>query len=215
MTQQEAVLLLETKLQTRGYLLYGNLEPEEIDLFLLKATNDFIDSILNSDHDDRETSQDYLRYLRVTSGDLNPASTQSDSVLFNLPSDYRDYIQVSAQTQTGSSGCQPDPTWNGVDIIDSEKIWELNDDSYYGTHVESVNGIIEGSQLRLYKNSTFDVLLAKMLYYKQPTVWDIQGSPNDTYPLTNKAIYRIIDIATVEIATFVEQRQEKIANLKG
>lgn len=209
MTQAEAVLVLETKVQTRGYLLRPSLEPEEINLFLQKATNDFIDQVIVNDHDDRQTSYDYLRPLRTGLVPLGTPTVADGRVSFPLPDDYRDYIKFVATTNTDENGCKPIPTETPVDIIDGEEIDDLSEDSYYGSSVDSPNASVEGDSLVIDATAGFTVTSARLRYYKQPDTWDIENEGNSQYSLPDKAIYRIIDIATVEIVNVLEGRSSE------
>ena len=214
MTQKNIALLLETKLQTLGYFLQGNMEPEEVGLMLDNKTSDFIDEVLaglrraevnGGSFESNSLRLDELRMLKVTSDPITPESGATDGQSwFELPDDYRDYIVIKT---TVSTDCLTSDVVKKARVIQSDELQDLLDDTYHTTKIESPVSEIEDDLVKVYLND-FTIPNIRIQYIKKPEKFDVVANGGNEYPLADKAIYRIIDKAVVELAPILEKLQQ-------
>jgi len=214
MTQKNIALLLETKLQTLGYFLQGNMEPEEVGLMLDNKTSDFIDEVLaglrrmevnGGSFESNSLRLDELRMLKVTSGLITPESGATEGQSwFSLPDDYRDYIIIKS---TVSADCLASNVVKKARVVQSDELQDLLDDTYHTTKIESPVSEIEDNLVKVYLND-FTIPNIRIQYIKEPEKFNVKDNGNQEYPLAEKAVYRIIDKAVTELAPILEKLQQ-------
>jgi len=214
MTQKNIARLLETKLQTLGYFLQGNMEPEEVDLMLDNKTSDFIDEVIaglrrveidGGSFESNSLRLDELRRLKVTSDPITPESGATDGqAWFKLPTEYRDYIIIKA---TVEAECLEEAVVRKARIIQSDELQELLDDTYHTTKIQSPVSEIENDLVKIYLDD-FTIKDIIVQYIKKPENFNVKTNGASEYPLSDKAMYRIIDKAVVELSPILEKLQQ-------
>lgn len=209
MLGKEIGVLLETKLQTKGYLIYDNLHPVEINLMFNSYIEKYIDKVLEGfreqirtgGFDDTGKRLDDLRLLKKTAP-LTPSSSTTSTVTFELPEDYRDYLRfrilVNGKFVPGR-------------VLASDDLDVLGTDTYFKSSCESPIIEVENNNFIVYiEEGMTGVSEAVVRYIRKPDVFDILAQAETEYPLPNSVINRIIDDVVVDFGTALEQNPNKV-----
>lgn len=201
MTQNEIRVLVERGLHTQGFRRYANLDVKILNLYLNKSMNEYLDSVLmylrgGVGFEDSTVSITDLEDLKGTNPLAKVAPTtflsgESYLIAAKTGDVYRDWVKFTTEI---TSDYYTSAQYIKVRIVDGEFVDDLFQDGYHTTSYKSPIGIIEGGEVKVYKNDDFTLGDGSLTYLKVPTAFDVVTKATDTYPLNNRIVNTVIDL---------------------
>jgi len=199
MLQKEIRVLVERGLHTQGFLRYGNLDPQLLNLYLNKSINEYLDSMLvglrEGDFEDSTiliTDLEKLKGIVTLSKESTSAFSDSESYVIAAKSGdiYREWLKFKVQV---TSKYLKTPTYKKIRIVDEEYVDDLLDDTYHKTSYESPLATIIDGRVRVYKNSDFTVGDGELIYLKEPVKFNVIVDADVEYNLPSRIVNAVIE----------------------
>lgn len=231
MNIQDIHILIEQGLQNIGIFVYPNITHEEIDIQFNRVVETYISEILKEDRDNDGDSKSYqinqdsidaLRVLEVVDFELTNLAVNSRFGRADLPTNYRNKIQVRAEITYTCNSVVTTDTVEGR-VIKRSELSNILKHPYGKTDKENPVASISSGNVYVYRDESFNISRIFLDYLKKPTKVKFAVDENGDFDNDNsihcefpdEVCYDLVDKTVSRLANLTEQSQQKIINIEN